>query len=176
MLLGALVAGVVMAVVAVAMARRTGGVFALSAAGFFWWIVVIALVTLVPATEAPGWVAAEGRLDYCSTDIGGPAPEGFWIFDGGQRLLNTALFVPAGVLGAIAACRWRGGWVLVPLLVAGLAGYSAAIELTQLELARLDRACDLTDVIDNTTGAVLGVGVGVLLALVLRPWRARRTG
>lgn len=173
MLLGALVAGVVMALVAAATTRRTGPVFAWALAGFVWWVVVIGLVTLVPANGAPGWVSAETRLDYCSTDIGGPAPDGFWIFDGGQRLLNTALFVPAGALGALAACRWRAGWTLVPLVVVGLAAYSGLIEWTQLELARLDRACDVTDVVDNATGAALGAGVGVVLALGLRPWRAR---
>jgi glycopeptide antibiotics resistance protein len=74
----------------------------------------------------------------------------------------------------LAAARWRAAWVLVPLGLAGLAAYSVAIEAIQLELARIDRACDVTDVIDNTTGAVLGVGVGIVLALVLRPWQHRR--
>lgn len=174
MLLGALVSGVVLALVATVVARRTGAVFAVAAAGFLWWLVVIGLVTLVPATGAPGWVSAETRLDYCSTDIGGPAPDGFWIFDGGQRLLNTALFVPAGALGVLAACRWRAGWALVPLVVVGLAAYSGLIEWTQLELARLDRACDLTDIIDNATGAAVGAGIGLLLAAVLMPWRDRQ--
>ena len=57
--------------------------------------------------------------------------------------------------------------------LAGLAAYSAAIEKTQLELARIDRACDVTDIIDNVTGVLLGVGLGVVLALVFRPWRQR---
>ncbi|MDF9715168.1 VanZ family protein [Nocardioides sp. ChNu-153] len=175
MLLGAVLAGVVLAGAAVVAARRTGPVFAVAAAGFAWWVVVIALVTLVPAGGTTGWVAAETRAATCSFDVGGPAPDGFWIFDGGQRLLNTALFVPAGALGALAACRWRAGWGLVPLVAAGLALYSVGIEWTQLELARIDRACDVTDVIDNATGAALGAAGGVLLAVVLRPWRARRT-
>ena len=51
---------------------------------------------------------------------------------------------------------------------------SVAIELTQLALARIDRACDVTDVIDNVTGAVIGVVVGIVLTLLLRPWRGRR--
>ncbi len=34
------------------------------------------------------------------------------------------------------------------------------IELTQLALARIDRACDVTDIIDNVTGAAVGVLVG----------------
>jgi hypothetical protein len=46
---------------------------------------------------------------------------------------------------------------------AGLATFSAAIERVQLELARLDRACDVTDVVDNVTGAALGLLVGLLV-------------
>jgi glycopeptide antibiotics resistance protein len=61
--------------------------------------------------------------------------------------------------------------VTVPIGLAVLAAYSAAIEKTQLELARIDRACDVTDIIDNVTGAIIGVGIGIVLALVLRPWR-----
>jgi glycopeptide antibiotics resistance protein len=82
------------------------------------------------------------------------------------------VFVPAGILLVLAAARWRRAvWVLVPLGFLLLAGFSVAIEATQLALARIDRACDVTDVIDNVTGAAIGVGIGVLLALVLRPWR-----
>ncbi|WP_028474281.1 VanZ family protein [Nocardioides alkalitolerans] len=173
MVLGALVAGALALLLAAALRRSTGAVFAVALAGLLWSLVVVALVTLVPATGAPGVVYAEGRLEYCSTDIGGPAPDGFWIFDGGQRLLNTALFVPAGFFGALAACRWRSAWTLVPLGVLGLAAYSGLIEWIQLEAARLDRACDVTDVVDNVTGAVVGAVLGVLVALALRPWRAR---
>ena len=83
------------------------------------------------------------------------------------------LFVPSGALLVLAAARWRAGWGLVPVGLVCLAAYSAAIENTQLELARIDRACDVTDIIDNVTGALLGVGLGVVLALVFRPWRRR---
>ena len=63
----------------------------------------------------------------------------------------------------------------VPVGFALLAGYAVGIELTQLVLARLDRACDVTDMIDNITGAALGVGLGVPLALVLGRWLRRPT-
>jgi glycopeptide antibiotics resistance protein len=151
-----------------------GPVTAFAIAGFLWSLVIIAIVTLLPTTADVGIVPAEGRATSCSTDIGGPAPDGFWIFAGGQRLLNTVLFVPAGALLVLAASRWRTGWVAVPLGLIGLAAYSLGIELAQLELARLDRACDLTDVIDNVTGAAFGAVVGVVLVLVFRPWRHRR--
>ncbi|GAA5144154.1 hypothetical protein GCM10023340_11310 [Nocardioides marinquilinus] len=174
MLLGVALAGVVCALLGLALRRRLGLVGAAAVALLVWSLVVIAIVTLIPANGAPGIVSAEGRLETCSWDIGGPAPDGFWIFSGGQRLLNTVIFVPSGALLVVAAATW-GRWavVTVPLGLALLAGYSLGIELTQLELARLDRACDVTDVIDNVSGAALGVGVGVVLAMSLRPWRGR---
>jgi len=174
MLLGAAASGVVFALFAVAMQRRLGAVTAWSIAGFWWSLVVIALVTLLPTETHVGVVPAEGRATSCSLDIGGPAPDGFWIFAGGQRLLNTLLFVPSGALLVLGATRWRIGWVLVPLGLMGLAAYSALIEFTQLALARLDRACDVTDLIDNVSGAILGVALGLVLMLVLRPWRHRQ--
>jgi hypothetical protein len=172
MLAGAALAAVLCAVLALLLRRRLDRFTAGAIAGFVWSLVVIALITLIPANGAPGIVPAEGRLDTCSWDIGGPAPDGFWIFSGTQRLLNTVVFVPSGALLVLAAARWpRSAWVTVPLGLGALAAYSVAIEVTQLELARIDRACDVTDVVDNVTGAVVGVGVGIVLALVVRPWR-----
>jgi glycopeptide antibiotics resistance protein len=173
MLLGIVLSGAFFALVALGLSRRLGSVTAWAIAGFAWSLVVIALVTLLPTDPDVGIVPAEGRATSCSTDIGGPAPDGFWVFSGGQRLLNTVLFVPAGALLVLGASRWRIGWLLVPLGLAGLAAYSVLIELVQLELARIDRACDVTDVVDNVSGAVLGVGMGLVLMLLFRPWRHR---
>lgn len=162
------------ALLALALQPRVGALTAWSIAGFVWTLAAIATLTLLPANGVPGVVPAEGRLTTCSWDIGGPAPEGFWIVGGGQRTLNAAVFIPAGVLLVLAVARWpRAAVVLVPLGFLGLVGFSIAIEATQLALARIDRACDVTDVIDNATGAAIGVLIGLLLALVLRPWRAR---
>lgn len=173
MLVGVVLAGLGCAAIAWSV-RRQGLVWAVCLGLLVWSVVVLGLVTLLPANGAPGIVPAEGRLDYCSWDIGGPAPDGFWVLPGGQRLLNTVVFVPSGVLLVLVAARWpRSAWATVPVGFALLAAYSVAIELTQLALARLDRACDVTDMIDNITGAGLGVLVGVPLALVLRPWRRR---
>lgn len=174
MLLGAGVAGIACGLLVLAFVRRLGWVSALAIGGFLWSVAVIGLVTLVPTSADTGIVPAEGRLTTCSWDIGGPAPDGFWIFQSGQRFLNTVLFVPSGALLVLAVARWRVGWVLAPLGLVGLAGYSVLIERTQLELARIDRACDVTDIIDNTTGALIGAAVGVALALLLRPWRHGR--
>lgn len=173
MLFGALFSGVVLLVLTLVLRHWFGWTWSVSFGLLLWSVVVIALITLLPANGAPGVVSAEGRLTTCSWDIGGPAPDGFWIFAGGQRLLNTVVFVPSGALLVLVVTRWRSGWVTVPLGLVLLAAYSAGIELTQLALARIDRACDVTDIIDNTIGATIGVGVGLVLCLVVRPWHKR---
>ena len=95
MVLGAFLSGCFFGLVALALARSLGWVTAAAAAGFAWSVVVIALVTLIPLTAIDLQMPADARPDRCSTDYGGPAPEGFWIFSGGQRLLNTVVFVPS---------------------------------------------------------------------------------
>lgn len=173
MVLGAILTGGFFALVALALRRWLGWVTALAIAGFGWSVVVIALVTLIPLTAIDLQLPAHARTDECSMDYGGPAPEGFWIFSGTQRTLNTALFVPAGALLVLAAARWRSAWVVVPAGLMCLVAYSVAIEVAQLELARISRACDVTDVVDNVTGAVIGAALGLFLAVAFRPWRGR---
>ena len=164
-------AGVLFAAVAAALSRRFGWPWSVLFGLLAFSVAAIGVLTLIPANGAPGIVPAEGRLDHCSWDIGGPAPDGFWILPGGQRLLNTVVFVPAGVLLVLVAARWRSAWLTVPLGLVALAAYSSLIELTQLAAARIDRACDVTDIIDNVTGAAVGVLIGIALLPVVRPWR-----
>jgi hypothetical protein len=142
--------------------------------GLVWSLAVIGIVTLIPAENGLGYIPADQHATSCSWDIGGPAPGGFWVFGGGQQLLNALLFVPAGLFLVFALARWRAGWVLVPLGLVALAAYSLGIEETQLHVARIDRACDVTDIIDNVSGAAIGVLAGVVLLPVMRPWRGRR--
>jgi VanZ like protein len=165
--------GVVLAVVVAVLARRFGWPWSVLAGLLLWSVVVIGVLTLIPANGAPGIVPAEGRLSTCSWDIGGPAPDGFWILPGGQRLLNALVFAPSGVLLVLVAARWRWAWATVPVGLAALAAYSTLIELTQLEAARIDRACDVTDIIDNVIGAGVGALVGILALPFVRPWRLR---
>jgi len=168
------VSGLLAALASAGLARRFGWPWSVLAGLLMWSVVVIGVLTLIPANGAPGIVSAEGRLDHCSWDIGGPAPDGFWIFPGGQRLLNAVVFVPSGALLVLVAARWRWAWLTVPLGLVLLAAYSTLIELTQLAAARIDRACDVTDVIDNVTGSSVGVLVGLALLPVVRPWRFGR--
>jgi hypothetical protein len=171
MVLGAFASGVVFLLLALVLLKPLGWVSAFSIAGLLWAITGIALLTLVPVAAHTGYVPAQTRMATCSWDVGGPAPDGFWIFQSGQRTLNTVLFVPAGALLVLSVARWRAGWMLTPIGFALLAAYSAGIERAQLELARIDRACDVTDFVDNVTGAAIGVVIGLLLIVVFRPWR-----
>ncbi|WP_369184575.1 VanZ family protein [Streptomyces sp. Y1] len=80
-----------------------------------------------------------------------------------QGKLNIALFVPLAAFGVLLFRR--------PVTVlAGCAVLSAGTEAAQA-LLRTGRACDATDFLDNTAGAVLGVllGVGWLMARRARP-------
>lgn len=171
MVLGSLGSGAIFALFGWWLAKRVGYATGLSFAGLLWWMTVIALVTMTPLQgvnlEIPSYAAQQS----CSFDYGGPAPEGFWIFAGGQRLLNTVLFIPAGFLLMMSVVKWRASWLLAPLGLVLLAGCSVAIEFAQLEVARLDRACDVTDMVDNTIGAGIGVVLGALAALAVRVWR-----
>ena len=175
MLLGVALSGAVCAGIALLLRRRTGAPWAWSLALFLWSLAAIGCVTLIPADGAPGVVYADERYyNSCSFDYGGPAPEGFWILSGGQRLLNTVVFVPSGALLVLDLGRWRSAWWTVPLGLVGLGLVSVGIEATQQVLSRLDRSCDVTDVVDNLAGAGLGVLAGILLLPLVRPWRGRR--
>jgi hypothetical protein len=176
MLLFAAAAALVALVVGLVVGRRLGPLAGVAWFGLVWSLAVIGIVTLIPAQDGLGYVPAGAHATSCSWDIGGPAPGGFWILGGGQQLLNTLLFVPAGIFLVVSVARWRAGWVLVPVGLLALAAYSLGIEETQLHVARIDRACDVTDVLDNVSGALLGVVAGLALLPLARPWRARSRG
>ena len=173
MVLGALVAGVVAVALALATRRWLGTASAVSVAGLLWSLAAIALVTLVPTRADVGVVPAEGRSETCSWDYGGPSGGAFEVLGLDQRTLNVLLFVPAGMFLVLAVGRAWSGLVLAPLGLAALAAYSLGIEFVQLQLARLDRACDVTDMVDNVLGAVIGFVIGLVLLPVVRPWRGR---
>jgi glycopeptide antibiotics resistance protein len=173
MVLGALVAGGVAVVLALLTRRRLGTTSAVAVSGLLWSLVAIALVTLVPTRADIGIVPAESRSESCSWDYGGPSGAAFEVLGLDQRTLNVLLFVPAGMFLVLAVGRWWAGLLLAPIGLACLAAYSLLIELVQLQLARLDRACDVTDMVDNVVGAGIGFAIGLVLLPILRPWRRR---
>jgi len=83
--------------------------------------------------------------------------------------LNIALFVPLGLAVALLP---RSGRSLAILLAAVALPF--AIELTQLVLAPLGRGCQSADVIDNLTGLVVGMSVGLALRAVVVMLARRR--
>lgn len=174
MVLAVLAAGVVSTLVGVALRSRLGTVTAVAFSGLLWSLAAIAVATLVPTRADVGIVPADSRSDSCSWDYGGPSGAAFEGLGFDQRTLNVLLFVPAGMFLVLAAGRWWSGVVLAPLGLALLAAYSVGVELVQLQLARIDRACDVTDMVDNILGAGVGFGIGVLLLPLTRPWRGRK--
>jgi hypothetical protein len=76
-------------------------------------------------------------------------------------ILNVALFVPFGImLGLLGARAWRAG------LVGGT--LSIAIELLQATVVT-GRDPSLSDVLTNTTGAILGALIGAMLPMLWQP-------
>ena len=75
--------------------------------------------------------------------------------------MNLVLFVPFGVYLGLLAPRWA--WWRAGVTVAGV---SLALEVTQYVLAI--GSTDVTDVVANTAGGLVGWG---LLALARRQWR-----
>lgn len=174
MVLGALAAAGLAVLLVLATRGRLGTASAVSVAGLLWSLVAIALVTLMPTRPDVGIVPAEGRSEACSWDYGGPSGAAFEVLGLDQRTLNVLLFVPAGMFLVLAVGRWWSGLSLAPVGLVALAAYSLGIELAQLELARLDRACDVTDLVDNVMGAGIGFAIGLVLLPVVRPWRGGR--
>lgn len=84
---------------------------------------------------------------------------------------NVLLYLPLGLaLGWLPARRSSVPWWLLGLVL------SPAVELTQLLLRPLDRACQASDVIDNLTGLVIAFAIAGLLQLVAQAGGAPRGG
>ena len=168
MVLAVLLAGFLFLILTLVIGRRVGWARAILWSVFGWTLTAVFVVTLLPANGPPGIIPIELAQTSCSFDYGGPAPDGFWIFGGGQRALNVAVFVPAALLLTLALSRTRRGLRWLPLGAVTLAACSVGIEATQLELTRIGRACDITDIVDNVTGVLLGTVVGLVIAGVTR--------
>ncbi|GAA2807343.1 hypothetical protein GCM10010441_35170 [Kitasatospora paracochleata] len=76
-----------------------------------------------------------------------------------QGRLNLAMFVPLGFLGALVTRR------MVPAAAAGVI-LSAGIETIQGAFPVLGRACDTSDLVANSSGAVIGAIAGWLVVRI----------
>lgn len=79
--------------------------------------------------------------------------------------MNVLLFLPLGFLLMIVGTNIRHRITAVVLLVT----LSTAIEILQ-SADFIARSCDLTDVVDNSVGSIVGASAGTLFATTLR-WR-----
>lgn len=162
----------VLAVVALAtwpaartLARRTGCGRPVAAL-FVLAVGVVAALTLVPNQPVPGVPVAVPP--HFLTQVGDPGL--VWSLltaapADAEQVANIALYVPVGLLGALA---WRRFWAGT---LAGLA-LTVAIETCQYNI--IGRAGSITDIRNNTAGAVLGALAAAVPALVRRAHRAGR--
>ncbi|GLW69714.1 hypothetical protein Kpho02_20130 [Kitasatospora phosalacinea] len=149
------VLGVLLGAVAFRLARRWGR----PPLGPVLW--GVALAGELAATLAPTTSGSFGRPS-CVFD-----PGGWEVAHGLQGALNLALYVPLAALG---------GWVFRrPLSVlAGCVLLSATTEVLQTAL-RTGRSCDAADLLDNSSGALLGtVLAAAALAAGRRSFARRR--
>ncbi|KQQ20586.1 hypothetical protein ASF48_08145 [Rathayibacter sp. Leaf299] len=79
-----------------------------------------------------------------------------------ESMANILLFVPVAFLAGV---RWRRPVAAI----VGASALSAVVELVQAVVPAIGRACDTSDGITNTLGAV----VGGLLAHAVLSWRRR---
>lgn len=86
-----------------------------------------------------------------------------WNVQKEQILTNVVVFVPVGVLAG-RIWRWKG------LLVA--VGLSAAIEILQLVTSR--GLCEFDDVFHNMIGAVIGIGIVVVIEKMVSASKERQ--
>ncbi|MFD8005299.1 VanZ family protein [Streptomyces mirabilis] len=118
----------------------------------------ICAVTLLPTDGGP-----VGQGAIC--DVSSPFPQ---MFQSSSALLNVALFAPAPFFATLVFRR--------PLTVAAVAAVSSGvIELVQAE-GEMGRSCSATDLVANTTGALLGVAGAAVWSRFRRQgeWPVRR--
>ena len=80
-----------------------------------------------------------------------------WSVQRDQILTNVIMFIPVGVISG-RLWKWRGLWVA--------AGLSLLIEVLQLVTQR--GLLEFDDVIHNCLGAVVGIGIVVLISKISR--------
>jgi hypothetical protein len=80
----------------------------------------------------------------------------------GERGLNVLLFLPLGLgLGLLPRSRTKLA------LVAGAVALPFVVEGIQYLAPALDRSCSTVDLVDNLTGLLIGLGVGLVGRFVL---------
>jgi hypothetical protein len=158
---GAIIAGALAAALGDRVGRR------LAAPRWMGALLIFALGLIASATLTPSHEALRyGSVGSGTCDLGrvglAPLAEIVALNDAG---FNVLLYLPLGF--ALGSLPWRHSsarWWLFALALA------PAVELMQLVVTPLDRACQSSDIVDNLTGLV----VGAVAATALRSVGKRR--
>ena len=131
---------------------------------------VCAVGVILASTLTPLGPAAEGgRFEVCDFSRVGIVELGK-LRRINDESLNVLLFIPIGL--AVAAVP---GWKpRVGLFVAAVA-LPVVIEAIQLLVPILRRGCESADIVDNLTGLIVGLGIGMVMIFIGgRSWTGAR--
>ncbi|MCI2049379.1 MAG: VanZ family protein [Lachnospiraceae bacterium] len=109
-----------------------------------FYILIVTLLDRLPGSDLRGY-----SFVWYGSWFTGVAAKAFTIE-------NILLFIPFGLTGALCLPR-RKAWLMLPVSLA----FSTSIELLQLFLK--SGCCELSDVLTNTLGGSLGLGISYLL-------------
>ncbi|MDT0202379.1 VanZ family protein [Nocardioides sp. AE5] len=128
-------------------------------AAFAVYVAVAAYLVFWPQPDTPGGAVASVSDLFAWLGLDGFGPVQVEI------ALNVLLFVPLTVLGAVLWPQVRAWqWVVIAMVA------TLAIESTQY-VALPGRSATVSDLIANTSGAILGLAPGIWL----RAWLSRRS-
>jgi len=121
---------------------------------------IIVAATLTPLSEALG-SGAQGAA-YCDFSRIGLAPLRE-LLRLGDTSLNVLLFIPLGAaIGLVPRSRAKA------VIIVGAIALPFAIEMAQLLVPSMARACEGADVVDNLTGLALGLLGGTAAGRIAR--------
>lgn len=150
-------------VVALVVARPVGRWLHTSAVGTLLWVLVLGGVLTLTATPGLSYFTARS----CALGLVSPLPPRE-LFALGEESLNVWMFVPLALLATLPRSRRAlrvalGVTFALPVVLEGL----------QWSLPAMGRACQSSDIVNNLTGVVIGVGVGVVVRIGYSRWRSR---
>ena len=159
LLFPALAVGLVLAVLASQPLGRALEMPAWAAFTLVASIVLVVAVTLTPRRETAGAVDLFASVPATESPVGPELwrwPWQWWPVD--DRTLNIALFVPLGLAVGLVGRRRARRVLAVLALVSPL-----LVEGTQHVVNWLARDSQWQDVVDNATGVIIGLVIGVLI-------------
>jgi glycopeptide antibiotics resistance protein len=127
------------------------------------WVLLLSLGVILAATLTPlrgafDGVRGSGTCDFSRMGVASIED----LRTSSDAGLNVLIFIPFGLaIGIVPRSRRKTA------IVAAAIALPFAIEMIQLLLPALDRACESADVADNLTGLVIGLAIGTLVGRFL---------